>query len=271
MLNKLVSIIVPCCNQAQYLDDALQSVLGQTYANWECIIVNDGSSDNTEEVAKKWVERDSRFIYLYKENGGLSRARNAGINIAEGEFILPLDADDRIAINYVALAVQSFQEDTSLKIVYCKAEKFGLESGEWKLPEFSRERLALENIIFCSALFQKSEWIKVGGYDENMVYGLEDWEFWIALLKEGGKVKCLGYIGFHYRIKEMSMIKSLDENHRKLLKEYIVKKHPDFYLNTCLELFSKNNQQEENLRSEKILINELCFQFFGKRLFKLKR
>lgn len=66
-----VSVIVPCYNQAKYLSEALQSVLDKTYENWECIIVNDGSPDNTEEVAKQWVEKDSRFKYFYKENGGL--------------------------------------------------------------------------------------------------------------------------------------------------------------------------------------------------------
>ena len=91
----LISVIVPCYNQAQYLDECLQSVLDQTYTDWECIIVNDGSPDNTEDVAKKWVEKDTRFIYLSKENGGLSSARNAGIEIAKGEWILPLDAAEK--------------------------------------------------------------------------------------------------------------------------------------------------------------------------------
>ena len=68
----LISVIVPCYNQAQYLDECLQSVLDQTYTDWECIIVNDGSPDNTEEIAKNWVEKDTRFIYLSKENGGFA-------------------------------------------------------------------------------------------------------------------------------------------------------------------------------------------------------
>ena len=93
----LISVIVPCYNQAQYLDDCLQSVLDQTHQDWECIIVNDGSPDNTEEVAKKWLAKDSRFKYLYKENGGLSSARNAGIKDSIGQFIFFLDCDDKIS------------------------------------------------------------------------------------------------------------------------------------------------------------------------------
>ncbi|HEU4496898.1 MAG TPA: glycosyltransferase family 2 protein, partial [Flavobacterium sp.] len=95
-----MSIIVPCFNQSQYLGEALQSVSEQTYTDWECIIVNDGSPDDTEEVSKEWCEKDARFKYLYKENGGLSSARNAGIAVAGGEYILPLDADDKIAPEY---------------------------------------------------------------------------------------------------------------------------------------------------------------------------
>lgn len=87
MTNPLISVIVPCYNQAQYLDECLQSVVEQTYPNWECIIVNDGSPDNTEEIALQWTEKDSRFIYIKKENGGLSSARNAGLEIAKGKWI----------------------------------------------------------------------------------------------------------------------------------------------------------------------------------------
>lgn len=115
--------------------------------------MNDGSADNTKEVAQEWVKKDSRFIYLYKENGGLSSARNAGIAIAKGEFILPLDADDRIGKDYTLLAMKAFQEATDLKLVYCKAEKFGEESGSWNLLDFSLLELARQNMIFCTAFY----------------------------------------------------------------------------------------------------------------------
>ena len=72
----LISVIIPAYNAEQFLDETLESVLSQTYENWECIIVNDGSTDNTEEIAKKWCEKDSRFRLTNKENGGLSSARN---------------------------------------------------------------------------------------------------------------------------------------------------------------------------------------------------
>ena len=86
MSNKKISIIVPCYNQVQYLDECLQSVLDQTYTNWECLIIDDGSPDNTEDLAKIWVEKDERFHYFKKENGGVSSARNFGIEKAKGGY-----------------------------------------------------------------------------------------------------------------------------------------------------------------------------------------
>ena len=93
-MSKLVSIIVPCYNQANYLDECLESVLNQTYRKWECIIVNDGSTDETEQKALKYCEFDSRFIYKKKTNGGLSSARNLGLEIAQGQYMQFLDSDD---------------------------------------------------------------------------------------------------------------------------------------------------------------------------------
>jgi glycosyltransferase involved in cell wall biosynthesis len=270
MNNVKVSIIVPCYNQAQYLPEALQSVFDQKYENWECIIVNDGSPDHTEEVAQEWVSKDSRFIYLYKENGGLSSARNAGIAIAKGEFILPLDADDRIGKDYTSLAMKAFQDDESLKLVYCKADKFGEESGSWDLPDFSLFNLARRNMIFCSAFYRKQEWERVEGYDINMIYGLEDWEFWISILKNGGEVKCLVEVGFYYRVKSISMAKGINSEEVKFSKDYVSKKHIDFILSNYDILNFNRKDLIINLHSEKFIINLFTRKFLGIRLFNIK-
>lgn len=225
-----VSVIVPCYNQAQYLSDALETVYEQTYKEWECIIVNDGSIDNTKEVAQAWLAKDSRFKYIEKENGGLSSARNAGILISQGNYILPLDADDKIGTEYLKLAINQFNENNQIKIVYCNAEKFGFETGTWNLPDFTIKELALNNMIFCSALFKKRDWERVGGYDIKMIHGLEDWEFWISLLKDGGLVKKIDEFCFFYRVKKNSMIQTLINDQNKLVEmmNYISVKHADF-------------------------------------------
>lgn len=98
-MKEIISVIVPCYNQANYLSSTLKSIFNQTYKNWECIIIDDGSLDNTGEIAKGWCQKDSRFKYYYKENGGLSSARNLGLEKAAGDYFQFLDADDLIDIN----------------------------------------------------------------------------------------------------------------------------------------------------------------------------
>lgn len=228
-----ISIIVPCYNQAQYLSECLQSVLDQTYADWECIIVNDGSPDNTEDIAKEWIAKDRRFSYLKKENGGLCSARNAGVTLANGEWILPLDADDRIGEEYLERAYVIIRSDLNIGLVYAKASFFGDKNGEWDLPEYSFQSLLRANMIYCSAFYKKQDWMTIGGYDLNMKNGWEDWEFWIRLLGTTKKnVLKLEYIGFYYRIKSNSMIYDFVRNESVISNtiKYVLKKHLDFYL-----------------------------------------
>ncbi|MFY7846124.1 glycosyltransferase family 2 protein [Chryseobacterium gambrini] len=271
-----ISIIVPCYNQAQYLDECLQSVFDQTYPDWECIIVNDGSPDSTEEAARKWIEKDARFQYIYKKNGGLSSARNAGVEVAKGKWILPLDADDKISNRYLELAEKQF--DSTYKIIYCEAEKFGTETGKWILENFSTKALAVENVIFCSAFFKKEDWVKVNGYDTNLIYGWEDWEFWISILKNGGQVYKIPEICFYYRIKEVSMIqemKSTDSTFKVMSsKNLIYKKHIEFFTKELgsFQTLYRNNQKiiAENNNLKKILASKryvLINKFFN--FFKL--
>lgn len=274
MNNVLVSIIVPCYNQAHFLDEALQSVLDQTYTNWECIIVNDGSPDNTDEVAKKWVAKDIKFKYLKKENGGLCSARNVGIEMADGQLILPLDADDKISKRYLELATNAFHKDNSLTVVYCQAQKFGDEVGLWNLPKFSLFNLSRKNLIFPSGMYKKEDWEMIGGYDPKMIYGWEDWEIWIALLKNGGKVKQLDEVGFYYRIKSVSMLKQINKEKGDYLLNYLSVKHADFFVKyygsfTAMEhkLIALERKHQENLKSEKFVIDLFCKRFFGFTIF----
>ena len=275
MTTKKISIIVPCFNQAKYLDESLQSVLSQSFTDWECIIVNDGSTDITKVVSNDWIKKDSRFKYVFQDNGGLSSARNLGIKKAESEFVLPLDADDKIGEDYLELAYQAFQEHKDLKVVYCEAKKFGDSDELWKLPEFSLYNLSRKNMIFCSALFRKKDWELVGGFDVNMIHGWEDWEFWISMLKNGGLVKKIESVQFYYRVKDVSMLKAMDAQKTKETEEYLSVKHADFFVEQ-LGSFSSllretervKNSYEEKLKSKKFIINAFIKKFLGFTIFK---
>lgn len=272
MITPVVSVVVPCYNQARYLDEALMSVLQQTYQNWECIIVDDGSPDETAAIAKSWIEKDSRFKYFHQDNGGLCAARNTGIEVASGRYILPLDADDKISADYLELAVEILDVDGDIKVVYSEAEYFGEKTGKWELGEYSLSNLAIRNVIFCSGIFRKVDWSGINGYDKNMRYGLEDWEFWISLLKNGGKVKKIDRVCFYYRVKQTSMVTELNGNRIFEMYDYLSVKHADFFvrhLGSFKILISQNAVLRNSISSEKFLINKLTSKYFGFEFFKI--
>lgn len=269
----LISVIVPCYNQAGYLDECLQSVQEQTFSNWECIIINDGSPDDTERVAKEWAEKDNRFKYVQKENGGVASARNYGIENANGTWILPLDGDDKIGRDYLHLAAQEFPLNPH--IVYCKAEYFGAKTGEIALGEFTQAVMLIENQIFCSAFFKKKSWSALKGYDEKMTAGYEDWEFWLRFLEiEDLMVKRLDYVGFYYRIKELSRntVATTDKDYG--IREYIFRKHPNLFFKNIMSLekyYRKHKYLEAENKKLKTILKGKRYQFVNKILSILKR
>lgn len=277
-MNVLVSIIVPCFNQAHFLKESLQSVLDQTYEHWECIIVNDGSPDNTAEIAKLWTEKDNRFKYLYKDNGGLSSARNAGIKIAKGEFILPLDADDILDKSYISRLLPELITDSSLVVVSCYSKFFERNVTnivyEFRPAGSSFRNLLFENNLIATSIFRKKDWEEVGGYDEKMKNGFEDWEFWIAITKSGRKYKIVQEFLFYYRKSKNSMLMNTLENHRITNLEYVIEKHKEFYKdnfdNTIKYLFFLLNLFHQNELKTKNSIDYKLAKIIGKplKLFK---
>ena len=243
MAEPLISIIMPSYNQGSYLSEALDSVLAQTYANWECIIVDDGSKDNTPEVAKEYCEKDSRIKYIYQENSGVSAARNNGIAYSKGEYILPLDGDDKIAPEFLELTLQEIIKDRNIRVVYTDVQYFGARNDVYQLPPFSIEKLMGQNILCITALFRKEDFDKTGGFNDNMREGFEDWDFWMSMFQDGeGTANKIPLILFYYRIKSVSRNntaakKKIDyrrivwENHRELFsKVYLDPKQTFDYL-----------------------------------------
>lgn len=248
-----VSIIIPCYNQAQYLPEALKSILEQTHTNWECIIVDDGSPDNTEKVAQEWLLKDGRFKYFRKENGGLSSARNYGIQNAVGKYILTLDSDDKYEKTFIEKGLVVLLERKNVGVV----SSWGIRFMEGKqFGEFRPIGKSLNDFLFCNAaigtsMFRKECWLKVGGYDENMHLGYEDWEFYIKICKSGWEVYIIEEILFFYRQHPVSMRTVALNDHDTEIKKYIFKKHKELYQNqyddlidyflTTLAFEKKNN------------------------------
>lgn len=229
MGNGKVSIIVPCYNQANYLPETLDSVLAQTYTDWECVIVNDGSPDNTDEIARRYLEQDSRFKYIEQSNKGPAAARNNGIENSFGEFILPLDSDDLIAPTYLEKAVEVFNRNIDTKLVYCKADKFGLVNEPWVLDDYNYNTFIWKNCIFCTAMYKRSDYLRTGGYNVNMTHGLEDWDFFLSLLGKDDIVHRIDEVLFHYRTKRVSRDKEWLETTFDETLIQLCDNHPDVY------------------------------------------
>lgn len=268
-----ISVITPCYNQANFLEETINSLIQQTFNDWECIIVNDGSTDNTEEIALALAGKDTRIKYIHQENKGVSAARNAAINISEGKYLIPVDADDLISPNYLEACFCELEKDENVKIVYAEGQKFGMQSGRCEFRNFDLKIMAYDNLIFNSAMFRKSDFINSGGYSEYLHVG-EDWELWLNLLKDGGSVVKLPFIGYCYRVHNASKTRTYNWQTADHL-DFIYKKHMEFYLKVHgnpISLYAQNQAyltKLEKIRSYiPIKLYHISKRFFRRMSFR---
>ncbi len=227
----LVSIIIPCYNHGAYIQDALDSVEKNNPDDYyEIIIINDGSTDDATIAKLKDLEKQG-YRVIHQLNKGLSAARNHGIKKASGKYILPLDSDNKINPDYYRKAIEIFEKNAEVGIVYSDRSVFGMQEGTIPVGDFEAKRILPGNYIDACAVFRKSVWEKVGGYDENMPGGIyEDWEFWLSCIDNGYSFKYINAPLFGYRVLEASLVqKSLDPIIRRKVVNHIVKKHASLY------------------------------------------
>ena len=178
-----VSIIVTCHNLAKYLPDALASVAAQSYADWECLIVDDASTDETPKVSKTWMKKDDRFIPLRSdENLKLSRARNYGFAQARGKYIIHLDADDELPPDALRLLTDALDHDSNLHIAYGSLDILSEDGQTRQKNPFPVHfnylaQMAHLNQLHYAAMMRREVLTQVGGYRERM-WRAEDAELW---------------------------------------------------------------------------------------------
>lgn len=228
-MKPLVSVIVPLYNAAPFVGEALESIVASTYRPLEVVVVDDGSTDDSLSVAKAFVDSHPEVRVLSQANAGVSAARNRAIREAKGEWILPVDADDKISTSYIEKAVAAIGDE--VRVIGCRAMFFGERTGEWKLPEFSPELLARKNMIPISSLFRKADWERVGGFCEEDIYR-EDWDFWLSLFELGGTYLRLDEVGLFYRVTSGSrrhtakqqkriIVDAINRRHAAYLEKYL--------------------------------------------------
>ncbi|WP_256759153.1 glycosyltransferase [Cohnella sp. WQ 127256] len=226
-----VSVIMPCYNDGAYIEEAIASVYAQSYKDIELIIVDDGSDDkHTLEILNR-ISSYNNAIILKTDRLRPTGARNAGIAIATGKYILPLDSDDRIEMDYIEKAVKILDDNERIGVVYCYADLFGESSGRWELPDYAIDKMLIDNIVFVTSLFYKEDWERVGGFKLNMKHGMEDYDFWLSILEIDREIYQIPEVLFHYRIKPTSRTTEFLSNINNVQQTYreIYQNHPLLY------------------------------------------
>lgn len=221
--NFLISIVIPVYNAEKYLEQCLNSIKNQTYKNFEVILVNDGSIDNSESICKEFVESDTRFRYYLKANGGASSARNFGLDNVTGEYITFIDADDWVDENHLEVLINNIKENNSDMAVssikkfdnvsrfkfrvYSNKEKYLLNYNKLNREEFL---VILPKLIHASNSYKiavsklfKKELLSDVRFDESIVYG-EDLEFFFKIYNNISSISYVDEVSYIYRLYDES-------------------------------------------------------------------
>lgn len=217
----MITIVIPTYNRDKYIGETIESCLSQSYPATEIIVVDDGSTDNTEEIVKQFP-----VTYIKKENGGVASARNLGIKNAKTKYVLPLDSDDTLDKDYLKSMIEMMDGKDNRVVSTWIRKMFHdgtFENVCWPSPP---KHIFQVNFASSCSMFSKSAWEKISGYDEDrLLMGWEDWEFWIRLYQSGCEFKIIEKHLFNYRIHDGPTISSNFEKDKIRLQEYMSKKH----------------------------------------------
>jgi glycosyltransferase involved in cell wall biosynthesis len=231
-----VSVVIPCFEQSRFLGEAIDSVLSQTYADVEIVVVDDGNDSEEADAIKSIVDaypREADVRLVVRENGGLAEARNTGIMLSRAPWILPLDADDLLLPEFIEKAVSLVAGDPSY-FAYS-------DTIVWDTVADTRREVASDEYEFdellrritwpCSILFSKMRWQETGGYKQIMsrAGGWEDWEFAISLGRIGTCGKHLREPLFVYRQHSANQMRRMAVERRSILQETLQRLHADLY------------------------------------------
>lgn len=242
----LVSIIIPCYNQAEYLEESVHSAISQTYPNIEIIIVNDGSPDDTQKIAEELQKKHPGLIRVVtQENKGLSEARNTGIRESLGKYVLPLDADDKIDKEIIIQCMNTLISN-QVDVVYTDIHCFGAQENIWIQGTSPFSIILFANIPAATSLYRREVWEKNLGYKLNMEGGYEDWEFWLNAFENNFRFAYHPESLFFYRIKEKSMHITAKQTHLYLTSK-VMMNHSKLYTPSNIKKAISTIKKEEKL------------------------
>jgi glycosyltransferase involved in cell wall biosynthesis len=211
MMN-LLSFIIPCFNHAHYLPDCLNSIYSQSNPNWEAIIVDDGSTDDSLSFIRKWVAKDNRFSFIHKSNGGLSSARNEGLLKAEGNVLCFLDSDDRILPGMCDIILKSINDHKNINIFQSAYRYiYGTNKDVLRVVQPEIRKTLLPDILTHNfgpihSFFFRREVFNHVNYFDTSLKSAEDWDFLIRVMKAGiNDIYFIDKVLVDYRIDDNSM------------------------------------------------------------------
>jgi glycosyltransferase involved in cell wall biosynthesis len=212
----LVTVVMPAYNASEYLSETIESVLSQTFTNFELLIIDDGSTDNTAEIANHYSHKDRRIKLISQKNQGVSIARNTGIEIAKGEYIAFLDSDDQWLADKLAVHIEHFNRCPNLGISFGRVEFMsfdGQPTGQFsnsQLLQLVPERLYYENLIVTpsNAVIRRAVLDNVGNFDSNLS-GTEDAELFLRIAYKGWKVEGIDKVLVRYRTNQLGVSSNL--------------------------------------------------------------
>lgn len=229
-LSPLFAIVIPCRQKARFLPDALGSVLAQRFERWELVVVDDGSSAETSGIAERWARaHPGRAIrWVRRSQAGVSSALNEGIVATTAPFIVPLDADDALARDYLASAAAVFEASSDTQLVFTDIAFFGSVSGPGRLDAFEPEALRRSNTLPKTSAFTRDLWRRAGGYSVELREGYEDWDFWLGCSQVGLRAVHVPKTLFRHRIKA-DALEALSIERDARLKAQLIRRHPSLF------------------------------------------
>ncbi len=241
-----ISVIIPCYNSGSFLLRSIESILSQTFKNFELIIVNDGSKDKlTLSIINKYKSHN-KISVVKQKNKGLSSARNLGVKNSKSPFLLMLDADDWVAPETLELFYKFLKRNKKYKYVYSNINLADEKKGILKKNYNYFEQLFTNQIPYC-ALFRKEVFTKFGGYDEKMLKGFEDWDFNIRLGANNFHGKCLNKELFNYNVSRSGMLLNYTLKNYAQIFEYIRHKNSDLYkLGNIIKIYFQWRKTKSN-------------------------
>lgn len=211
----MITIIIPAHNTEKYVAECIRSVRSQTATRWQCVVVDDGSTDSTGRIINDETAGDDRFLVLHTRNRGVAAARNLAIRVSEGEYILPLDSDDTLVPDAIETFEAWWDSHPTASLLVPQIQRFRngvkehIQERTWRGYDALKKVCSPTN----SSCFRKWDWERVGGYREGTMY--EDWEFWIRLLCRNDNVQNIPKVLINYRVREGSRLHEAMKRHDK--------------------------------------------------------